>query len=423
MDKLNRMKKLEEIKKNQPSRETKRISYQEPNKVFDVYEIPLGCLIANQENGRIATFVKTYEKTNESINASEGAKLIEDFLWKSNINRNKDTLEDLKIKGQMEAGVVTRDGVIIDGNRRFMLLKKLAQSGIERHFRAVILDIEVEGNASEVNWLETIFQEDVDEKVHYNPIEKYLKCRKLKEYGKTEKQISEIMYGETETKIKNYLGIMELLDQYLEHIDARNIYTHLEKEQVEGPIVDLYGALKRRARDWDAETDDLEDFKYIVFDYIRAGFKADHGLRRLTERKGVFNYKDLWKSAMDRHIKIEKISESEESTDSLRLKHPEDKIEDLIKLRNDNWQEQAGRPGTGPRERDSILNENLRECGSRLERRIDENKPYNLLSTALTTLAEINIDKLREKKDEDPIWETCTAIKQKIEDLIKALDE
>src|SRR3546814_20548516 len=66
--------------------------------------------------------------------------LIEELLWQSAVPRNKATLLDLKDKGQQRPGIVSLDGVIIDGNRRAMLLRRLEKTtGIKQHFDAIIL--------------------------------------------------------------------------------------------------------------------------------------------------------------------------------------------------------------------------------------------------------------------------------------------
>ena len=71
---------------------SKRIIYKGEKKDLTAYAIPVEALIFNQYNGRIGTWVKTYEKLNgTTIDASteEGEKTIIDFLWKSKIERNK----------------------------------------------------------------------------------------------------------------------------------------------------------------------------------------------------------------------------------------------------------------------------------------------------------------------------------------------
>src|ERR1700722_17420165 len=109
---------------------------------MDVYEIPLECLIYNKYNGRILSRTKTLESQSKSINpeTEEGKKTIEDLLWDSKESRNEITLKDLHDKGQLKVGIVTRDGIVIDGNRRVMLLNRLNKT----HFRAIVLPVAIE---------------------------------------------------------------------------------------------------------------------------------------------------------------------------------------------------------------------------------------------------------------------------------------
>lgn len=188
MDATSREQKLRELTNSQKPIGTKQLVYKsEKADAHPVYLIPVEHLIFNQYNGRIGTFVKQYEKLHGPINASlpEGEKIIIDFLWDSKESRNKETLIDLEKKGQIEYGIVTKDGVIVDGNRRCMLLKKIAEKNhtSPTYFKAVILDETIESNPKEIRKLETTFQMGVDAKVDYNPIEKYLKCRELTNDG------------------------------------------------------------------------------------------------------------------------------------------------------------------------------------------------------------------------------------------------
>ena len=48
-------------------------------------------------------------------------------------------------------------------------------------------------DAVDIQQLETIYQMGEDEKLDYNPIEKYLKCKELQRLGFTNKEISEFM--------------------------------------------------------------------------------------------------------------------------------------------------------------------------------------------------------------------------------------
>src|SRR3546814_3408398 len=86
----------------------------------DLYRIDLDHLIYNRHNGRIEAEMLTWEQENAAPIGTYDDELhgkIGAFLWDSNKGRNKATLADLTSKGQQKPGIVSLDGVIIDGNR------------------------------------------------------------------------------------------------------------------------------------------------------------------------------------------------------------------------------------------------------------------------------------------------------------------
>ena len=123
---------------------------------MDVYKIPLSYLVYNRLNGRIGSRTKTFEKQNHILDpeTEEGKSKIEEFLFNSHIERNQKTLKQLEA-GQEKPGIITRDGIIIDGNRRAMLLNR---AGKYDYFKTVVLPITIEENPAEIEKLETKFQ-------------------------------------------------------------------------------------------------------------------------------------------------------------------------------------------------------------------------------------------------------------------------
>ena len=91
-----------------------------------VYRIPQEYLIYNKYNGRISSRVKAFERQDHVLNPEleEDVAIIEGFLWESNEQRNRRTMDDLVRNGQLRHGIVTADGVIIDGNRRASLMNR-----------------------------------------------------------------------------------------------------------------------------------------------------------------------------------------------------------------------------------------------------------------------------------------------------------
>jgi len=397
MDANLRTQKIQELierKKDNPY-SSKELYYMKKVQKMPVYEIPVDLLIFNQYNGRIGTFVKTYEKQYGPIDAStkEGEKLIVDFLWNSKVNRNKVTMEDIERHGQLEFGIVTQDGVVIDGNRRCMLLKKIAEKTKSNptYFKAIVLDETLQSNPKEIRKLETMYQMGVDEKVDYNAIEQYLKCQDLSN-DFTNDEIAEMM-GKHPSDIKNYLDILDLMEEYLHTYGYDGMYTRLNEETVEGPFVDLRGYLEKQTtgkgiigRDWQPKPEDFDDLKNIYFDYIRAGFRTAHNIRDIgnpAKGQGFFNHKRVWDEFVKRYYeKIEPINDNEKSLKELRAERPSERLEDIIKGRDSDWKKAV----------EPSMKENIGRTKRDLDDQKEVNAPMELLERAKRTLLSINTD-------------------------------
>lgn len=135
---------------------------------------------------------------------------------------------------------MTSDGTIVDGNRRAMLLNRLFYKREElgysyeevekcKYFLAIILPDDAE--EKDIQQLETIYQMGEDDKLDYNPIEKYLKCKELKRLGFSEEDIAGFM-SEKPSQIKEWINVLDLMEDYLKEYDYEGIYTRLEKQKV-----------------------------------------------------------------------------------------------------------------------------------------------------------------------------------------------
>lgn len=398
MDSATRKAKLEELKTNPLNQAMTGIllRYKGTVRTEIVWRIPLDYLIYNKYNGRIGSEVLSYEKQNSPLNAEEDAdrELIEKFLFDSKKDRNRTTMDSLLKIGQQKYGIVTSDGTIVDGNRRAMLLNKLyheheslgysyAQVEKCRYFLAIILPDDAEER--DLQQLETIYQMGEDEKLDYNPIEKYLKCKRLKELDFTEKQIAEFM-SEKESQIKEWLAILALMEEYLQEYGYDGIYTRLEK--TEGPFVDLRNYLDSYARrganvrnvDWTYTDSDISDLKLVCFDYIRARYegKEFRDIAKTGKEGSIFFFKDLWDDFLKQHQ--EKTPADEETVDELRQRCPGEDLSLLLKQRDNEWVNQAK----------GQLKGNLNRFSRRLEDKRDANKPADLLERALSALQSVD---------------------------------
>jgi len=151
-------------------------------------------------------------------------------------------------------------------------------------FRAVILP--ENATKKDILQLETSFQMGEDEKVDYNPIEKYLKCKDLEDAGFTRDEIANFM-GIKKKDIDTNLEILSLMDEYLSFYEYDGIYTMAEGH--EDSFQKLNIALKQYsagvANMWSFTPEDVNNLKAVSFDYIRLGL-AQNDIRDLFLQHG-----------------------------------------------------------------------------------------------------------------------------------------
>ena len=419
MDSVTRKSKLEELRTNQLNQKMTGIPlrYKGTTREEVVWRIPLDYLIYNKYNGRIGSDVLSYEKQNGELNAEldSDREIIEKFLYESKEDRNKTTMKSLLENGQQRYGIVTSDGIIVDGNRRAMLLNRLFHKREEfgykyaqvehcQYFLAIILPDDAEER--DIQQLETIYQMGEDDKLDYNPIEKYLKCKELKRLGFSDEDIAQFM-SEKPRQIKEWLKILTLMEEYLQEYDYDGIYTRLEK--TEGPFVDLENYLdsytKRGANvrniDWSYTDSDISDLKLVCFDYIRARYegKEFRDIAKTGKDGSIFFFKDLWEDFLRQHQ--ENTPDDDETVEELRQRCPSEDLSLLLKQRDNAWVEKAK----------DHLKGNLNKFSRRLEDKRDANKPAELIERALSALQSVDYE--QSSFTEDP----------HIEDMIRKISE
>ena len=379
-----------------------KLYYRAKNHVYPVFSIDLDWLIYNRHNGRLESNMLTWmmehavsndgEQYDESLHST-----IEKFLWDQSKQRNKNTLIDLKKKGQQQPGIVTLDGVIIDGNRRAMLLRRLEDEKKEKQFfEAIILPDAYGDSEKDIVRLETQYQLGEDAKLDYGPLEKYLHVKRLLSLRIEEPEIAQLM-SVSEPKVTHLNEIMELMDDYLEHIGSPGFYNMLKEDDnstKEGMFVDLYDDIKRLKAekgqvDWAYKDNDVLDLQTIQFDLIRYGRLADQqksyrSVSHSSGKKCFFSNEEIWKKYSDNHHKlVDSVTEELSDLDSYMSRHPEfaDR-ETAMRAMNNEWTEAVH----------AHIRQNFGICEDKLEPLIEQLEPKRLLERALNSLDRISYD-------------------------------
>lgn len=372
------------------------ITHHNSNTTLNAYAIPLEYLVYNPYNGRIGSVVKSYERQNHTLNPEDSADkaLIEKFLWESKPEANKKTKARLLKEHQQKHGIVTADGIIIDGNRRASLLNNImADTEIAytdkshcKYFIAIILP--EDADKKEILALETTYQMGEDAKVDYNPIEKYLKCKDLKDAGFTDDDIAGMMDCKP-GEVRTMLSALKLMDEYLDEYGYSGMYTQLDKK--EDSFLKLDSALKKYKAGvpsmWAYDPDaDVSDLKLIAFDYIRSGFEQTlfrNIITAPTAKKSASSFfakQEVWETFRDEHFQSME-SVQEDSVEDIRAKNPPD-LSRALKARDKKWQEKVG----------DDFEENFVRCSDQLNNHANAAKPLQQLMKACQALEVVDVD-------------------------------
>ena len=363
---------------------------------LNAYEIPLEYLVYNPYNGRIGSVVKSFERQNHQLNPEDAndKKIIENFLWESKEDANKKTKERLLKEHQQRHGIVTADGIIIDGNRRACLLNKIMEDATIpfnnkshcQYFIAIILP--EDADKKEILALETTYQMGEDAKVDYNPIEKYLKCKDLKDAGFTDDDIAEMMDCKP-AEVRTMISVLKLMDEYLDEYGYSGIYTQLNKN--EDSFLKLDAALKKYKSGvpsmwgYDPEAD-VADLKLIAFDYIRADFDQ-FNFRNIISApsknkpaSSFFSKQEVWRKFRDEHFRITE-NVKEKSIEDIMATNPPDLGRALI-ARDKQWKSKVA----------DALEENYIQSMDSLNNHANAAKPLQQLIKACQALEVVDVN-------------------------------
>lgn len=402
MNAAQRIEKLREIIDDEDSVFSDRVPlrYQGETQRVPVYKIPLDYLVYNKYNGRISSSVKAFEHKNHSLDPEnpDDVRIIEKFLWDSKPDRNKRTMNDIVENGQIRHGIVTADGVIIDGNRRASLLNRAYhmrdQYGFSptqvdkcRFFNAIILP--KNATPKDIQQLETMYQMGEDDKLDYNAIEKYLKCEDLKDLGFGDDEIAKMM-NVTKSDVPKMMATLGLMKEYLSTFGYDEMYPLLE--HMEDQFLTLTKAVKdwtdrgalAQYCNWEYTDSDIDDLKVICYDYIRSGQEGKEFRRICKPGKdgAIFQDKHIWEDFRDAHFETVDSAEDDLSVDEALVEHPDQNPVDVLQARDKAWTQKIS----------NNFKRNLRYNVSRLDDKLGDAKPKEILKKVKGLLESIDTD-------------------------------
>jgi len=209
-----------------------------------IYEVPIELLRYRKNNGRISSDVMSYEKDKSPLlEESENAqKILRKFLEDKDPEKTKELINSIRHRGQKEPAIITKDGFLINGNRRKVALEKLYKKTKEEKFRwmkVVILpgknDQGGPPTLKEIEQIENRYQLQSEGKSEYYKFDRALSIRNKIKLGMClEEQLGDdpnymgLSEKEFKKEVKKcqeeYFEPLKCIDRYLEILDRPGRY-------------------------------------------------------------------------------------------------------------------------------------------------------------------------------------------------------
>jgi hypothetical protein len=314
------IKQITETKKAKTGEQMK-ISYGGSVHPHPVYKIPLANLIYNIRNGRFrAELLAKEEELKRKLDSTnkKDAEIIQQLLLNQDENETKILKEDLIRHGQIDPGIITSDGAVINANRRMAILSDLKEKTGEENYGYLKVGILPSGIDTLDLWrIEAGLQFGKDFRLKYGGVNELLKLKEGIKQGLKPQDISAALLGRYSKKqVEEKLEILKLIDTYLEFIGKKGEYHRIHDEGLLEKFISGYKAINGLEFDKN-RTKDLIDIHNILFLLIE---KTDIRHLDVRELKNIGNnptaFKELKKnydSLNPRKISNEKMFENFET--------------------------------------------------------------------------------------------------------------
>jgi len=334
-------------------------------KVLPFYRFPLDLLFYNANNGRLAMDVREWEQNNGRKldgRQPEDAKIICEMLLCLDPDKTDVLKKDLHQKGQMEPGVITHDGIVINGNRRMAVLETLHKdepTGKWRFLEAVRLSPTI--SEQDLWRVEAGLQLSKDKVAEYHPVNELLKIKEGIDRGLSPEEVAAAMYAWKANEIKDALDRLELIDNFLHFLGQPDNYGAIKKFGLHEYFIDIQKRVIAPAKRKGIRKKHLKKRLQYTFALIRAGILMQS--RGKSKRKGFTHWdiRNLDRVFSDAHTKSAFVEQLEKTKDMRSV--PEEKVI-----------------------------EGFRDAIEILEMREERNRPVRLIEKAINALESIDTE-------------------------------
>jgi hypothetical protein len=202
---------------------------------LQVYRVPIKYLIYNIRNGRFTSeLLQKESELKRRLDAAvpADAKIIQRILLELDATATEALKKDLSANGQLDPGVITRDGAVVNANRRMAILSFLHGETHDPKFEYLrVARLPKDVDEKDIWRIEAGLQFAKEFRLDYSPVNELLKLKEGEDNGLKPEEISVTLLGRfTAAGVRERLAVLKLIESYLEFIGKKGQY-HIVQEQ------------------------------------------------------------------------------------------------------------------------------------------------------------------------------------------------
>lgn len=239
-------------------------------KHLQVYRVPIKYLIYNIRNGRFAAELLAKEsqlKRKLDPGTPQDAKIIQKLLLDLSPGETAALKADLRQNGQLDPGVITRDGAVINANRRMAILSALNEETHDPRFEYLrVARLPKNVDEKDIWRIEAGLQFAKEFRLDYSPINELLKLKEGRDSGLSADDISQTLLGRfTPAKVEERLSILKLIESYLIFVGKAGQYNVVEGdvEKFNSLQSNVYAPLSRKGES-DSKIAKVLNFAFLL---------------------------------------------------------------------------------------------------------------------------------------------------------------
>ncbi len=364
--------------------------------IVSYYRFPMKLLRYNVQNGRLAMEVQEWESNHQrKLDTSHKGDLeiIRGMLLNLDITETDRLRDDLHNKGQMEPGVITYDGAVINGNRRMAILETLHKdepTGKWEFLEAVRLPEQV--GPKDLWKIEAGLQLSKGKVAEYHPVNELLKIKQGIDAGLSPSEVAAAMYGRSVDYVKDSIDRLNYIELFLEFRGEPGNYGFIKRFGLHEYFIDLQKNVVAPWKSRDLPKAERNRELHYAFALIDAAVHSSDASGKKKRGEGIthWQFRSIGKIFADTRAK------------SAFLEHLE-KVKDVKSLHK------------VASEASDMVIDDFKEAQEIIKNREDRDKPLLLIERAMSALE--SIDEKSEHLGEQRVIAAWQKLLKRVQDL------